>query len=45
MAREDAGDLVGAYLDYRQASQLDPAWDRPKKELARFTVVQKTPTS
>ena len=45
MAREDSGDFVGAYLDYRKASELDPAWDRPKKELARFTVVQKSPTS
>src|SRR5207302_1132589 len=38
MAREDAGDLRGAYRDYRQASQIDPKWDRPKQELARFTV-------
>jgi tetratricopeptide (TPR) repeat protein len=45
MAREDMGDLRGAYLDYRQAAKMDPSWDRPKKELARFTVVQHTPTS
>jgi tetratricopeptide (TPR) repeat protein len=45
MAREDSGDYAGAYVDYRQASQLSPAWDRPKKELARFTVVPRTPTS
>ena len=45
MAREDLGDLKGAYLDYRMAAQLDPLWDRPKKELARFTVVQRAPTS
>jgi tetratricopeptide (TPR) repeat protein len=45
MAREDMGDLKGAYLDYRMAAQLDPLWDRPKKELARFTVVQRAPTS
>jgi tetratricopeptide (TPR) repeat protein len=45
MAREDSGDLVGAYLDYRKASELAPSWDRPKQELARFTVVQKRPIS
>jgi tetratricopeptide (TPR) repeat protein len=45
MAREDMGDLRGAYLDYREAAKMDPSWDRPKKELARFTVVQHTPTS
>ena len=45
MAREDAGDAAGAYVDYRRASELSPAWDRPKKELARFTVVPRTPTS
>jgi len=45
MAREDSGDLVGAYLDYRKASELAPSWDRPKQELARFTVVPKTPIS
>ena len=45
MAREDMGDLKGAYLDYREAARMDPSWDRPQKELARFTVVQHTPTS
>jgi len=45
MAREDSGDLPGAYLDYRKASQLSPSWDRPKEELKRFTVVQKSPIS
>jgi len=45
MAREDSGDYAGAYVDYRRASQLSPTWDRPKKELARFTVVPRTPTS
>ena len=45
MAREDSGDFVGAYLDYRKASELSPSWDRPKQELARFTVVQKAPLS
>ena len=39
MAREDSGDIKGAYLDYRQAAALSPAWDKPRLELARFTVV------
>jgi tetratricopeptide (TPR) repeat protein len=45
MAHEDMGDLKAAYLDYRKAADLAPQWDRPKKELARFTVVQHAPTS
>ena len=45
MAHEDMGDLKAAYLDYRQASDLAPQWDRPKTELARFTVIQHAPTS
>jgi len=38
MAYEDQGDLKRAYLDYRQAADLNPAWDLPAKQLARFTV-------
>jgi tetratricopeptide (TPR) repeat protein len=30
-----------AYFDYQQALTLEPAWDLPKKELLRFTVIQK----
>lgn len=44
MAREDDGDMKGAYLDYRKAAQLDPTWDTPKQQLARFTVAH-APTS
>jgi len=44
MAREDSGDMKGAYLDYRQASQLAPTWDTPRQQLARFAVAH-TPTS
>jgi len=40
LAREDLGDVKGAYLDYLKASQLDPSWSLPKTELARFTVVR-----
>jgi tetratricopeptide (TPR) repeat protein len=45
MAREDSGDLRGAYADYSQAARLEPKWDRPKQELSRFTVAPKTPVS
>jgi len=45
MAREDMGDLKGAYADYRQASELNPRWDRPKQELGRFTVRPAKPLS
>jgi tetratricopeptide (TPR) repeat protein len=38
MAYEDQGDLQRAYLDYRQASDLNPGWDLPARQLARFTV-------
>lgn len=32
------GDVKAAYLDYSKAAELDPDWDAPKTELARFTV-------
>jgi tetratricopeptide (TPR) repeat protein len=38
MAYEDLGDLKRAYLDYRKAAELAPSWDKPAKELARFSV-------
>jgi tetratricopeptide (TPR) repeat protein len=41
LAREDLGDVKGAWLDYREAARLAPDWARPKAELARFTVVGK----
>lgn len=40
LAREDSGDLAGAYRDFRRAAEADPAWDAPRAELARFKVVQ-----
>src|SRR5262249_2066368 len=43
MALEDIGDLKGAYADYRAAAELNPAWDRPKQELMRFTVAPAKP--
>jgi tetratricopeptide (TPR) repeat protein len=45
MAREDSGDLGGAYADYRQAAALNPAWDAPARELTRFRVVPARPVS
>jgi len=45
MAREDSGNLRGAYADYSQAAKLEPKWDRPRQELSRFTVVPRTPIS
>jgi tetratricopeptide (TPR) repeat protein len=38
MAKEDLGDVKGAYFDYRKAAELDPAWETPKDQLKRFTV-------
>jgi tetratricopeptide (TPR) repeat protein len=38
VANELGGRLKQAYLDYRQASRIDPKWQDPQKELARFTV-------
>lgn len=38
VALEALGNVNGAYADYRRASELDPEWDRPRTELARFTV-------
>jgi tetratricopeptide (TPR) repeat protein len=40
IAREDSGDIKGAYFDYRRAAELNPAWDKPRHELARFTVMR-----
>ena len=44
MAYEDTGDLKSAYLDYQQAADLNPAWDQPARQLARFNV-RRTPDS
>jgi tetratricopeptide (TPR) repeat protein len=38
MAYEDAGDLKSAYQDYRMAAELNPGWDLPARQLARFSV-------
>jgi len=38
MAYEDSGDLKRAYLDYRKAAELNPGWEQPARQLARFNV-------
>jgi tetratricopeptide (TPR) repeat protein len=38
VALEALGDVRRAYADYRRASELAPEWDRPRTELARFSV-------
>ena len=45
MAREDMGDLHGAYADYAMASQLAPQWEEPKQQMARFSIASRKPTS
>ena len=40
VANELGGHVKQAYLDYRQASLIDPRWEDPRNELARFTVRQ-----
>ena len=45
MAREDVGDLKGAYADYARASQLAPQWDQPKQQMNRFTIRDRRPIS
>lgn len=36
-AHEALGNVRAAYADYRRASELDPGWERPRTELARFS--------
>lgn len=38
VAHELNGDLTAAYYDIRRASQIDPQWDLPTQDLARFIV-------
>jgi tetratricopeptide (TPR) repeat protein len=41
IAYEAEGKLKEAYLDYREASRLDPKWRDPQTELTRFSVVRR----
>jgi tetratricopeptide (TPR) repeat protein len=45
MAREDMGDLKGAYADYARAARLAPLWDQPKQQMNRFTIRDRRPIS
>ncbi len=38
VAHEELGHVREAYQDYRTASELDPVWEEPRRELTRFTV-------
>jgi tetratricopeptide (TPR) repeat protein len=39
MAREDSGDVKGAYEDYKQALQIEPTFTQAADQLRRFKVV------
>jgi tetratricopeptide (TPR) repeat protein len=41
VAYEGVGDEQSAYIDYQEATVLQPGWDLPKQELLRFTVTRK----
>lgn len=45
MAREDTGDLKGAYADYARAAKLAPGWDQPRQQMNRFTIRDLRPIS
>jgi tetratricopeptide (TPR) repeat protein len=45
MAREEMGDLSGAYADYVQAAKIAPQWEQPRHELTRFTIQRQKPIS
>jgi tetratricopeptide (TPR) repeat protein len=38
IAHEELGHVRDAYYDYMKAAELDPEWEEPKQELARFKV-------
>jgi tetratricopeptide (TPR) repeat protein len=41
ISHEETGNTRQAYYDYKRASELNPEWEQPKAELARFTVTRK----
>ena len=45
LAREEMGDLSGAYADYAEAAKLAPQWEQPRREMIRFTIARQKPTS
>ena len=40
IARENTGDVAGAYTDFQKALELKPGWDLAERQLNRFTVQQ-----
>ncbi|MGB3626029.1 MAG: tetratricopeptide repeat protein [Henriciella sp.] len=40
IARENTGDVAGAYYDFQKALELKPDWDLAERQLRRFTVEQ-----
>jgi tetratricopeptide (TPR) repeat protein len=38
VAHEALGNVRAAYADYRRSSELEPGWERPRAELARFSL-------
>lgn len=38
IAHETLGNVRAAYFDYRRASEIDPSWNEPRRELRRFRV-------
>ncbi|MEL6388183.1 MAG: tetratricopeptide repeat protein [Pseudomonadota bacterium] len=38
IAREQSGDLQGAYADFQTSAELKPEWELPPRQLSRFTV-------
>ena len=41
LAYEGLDDIKSAYFDYQKATELSPAWEAPKQELARFHVARR----
>ncbi|MEQ8559429.1 MAG: tetratricopeptide repeat protein [Henriciella sp.] len=40
IARENTGDVTGAYQDFQRALELNPGWELAERQLNRFTVKQ-----
>lgn len=40
IAREQSGDVAGAYSDFQRTKELKPDWTRVDRQLARFTVTE-----
>lgn len=38
LANEHLDHMEAAYLDYQKAIELNPKWEQPRREMARFTV-------